>query len=298
LWRLNSVGQADHTEPYADAGTYWREGSPVVIEFSADLDLPAWGGILSKPTWRDGKQFNIASIEKALSWRYTSKGLAFSSATRGQIAEGILGDLNAQAPTLLTADYIAETGDSLTLDFDYAEGLYSIQQLTDEQDYLIKTRLVGGIATYRLNWYSAAGSDKTDNVLLMPAADNIDLWEPQQIYNFIRAIGTDGTTVTASNAQSIGLYGRREHRPVYLDTTDEDTLQSRTDALLERYKMPRKYATVRNVQPPFSDIRPGNTIGLAAYTEHPQHAVDGEFRIIAMEWRRGDTLSVELKEVL
>jgi hypothetical protein len=85
---------------------------------------------------------------------------------------------------------------------------------------------------------------------------------------------------------------------VYLDTTDEDTLQSRADALLERYKMPRKYATVRNVQPPFSDIRPGNTIGLTAYTEHPRHAVDGDFRIIAMEWRRGDTLSVELKEVL
>lgn len=298
VWRLNDVGQAIHTEPYADAGSFWREGSPVVIEFSADLDLPAWGGILSKPTWRDGKQFNIAGIEKNLSWRYTTSNLSFSAATRGEIAEGILGDINAQAPTLLTADYVDESGDLLTLEFDYAEGLYSIQQLTDSQDYLINTELAAGTATYTLNWYATAGFDKTNDVLLMPAENNIDVWEPQQIYNFVRVIGSDGTTVTASDAQSAGLYGRREHRVVYLRTTDEDTLQSHADALLDRYKMPRKYATVRNVQPPFSDIRVGNTVWLTAYARHPQHAIDGEFRIIAMEWQRGDTLDVELREVL
>jgi len=314
LWRLGQTGVAKYT--FAPKGarvvrSNLRPGNRALIQF--DDGLPDWGGVMDWPiNLASDRDIDVTFCEgdRLLDWRASGQNESYSSTAVGEIVAALVETANASYPTGISMGDVYDEGTVQTREYHYRLLLEAMRQLRSESghDYAVVPVLAGGKLLFDLNWYERRGTDRRDELALIEGANvgTVSISEQGPVYNRVIVVGkgddwSDSRPVKfAESAESISLYGLREAPKLYLDISDETTLQAIADALLAATAQPCARATlmgVLNKEPaPFSTYHVGDILTLRALQTYGEFSYDVPARILSRSRLADGTCTLEVEQ--
>jgi hypothetical protein len=315
LWRLGQTGVAKYTFSPRGAKatrTNLRPGNRALIQFGDGL--PDWGGVLDWPIdLASGQDIGVTFYEgdRLLGWRVSGQNEIFSSTAVGAIISALVENANAAYQTGLYMGDVYAGGTAQAREYHYASLLEAVRGLRNESgfDYAVVPALASGKLVFDLYWYEQRGTDRRDELALIEGANfgTISSSEQGPVYNRFIVIGkgsdwSDNRPVRfAEDAESISRYGLREAPKLYLDISDETTLQAIADALLAGAMNPYVRATLQGVvnrEPaPFAGYHVGDILTLQALQTYNDFAYDFPARILSRSRLLDGTCTLEVERV-
>lgn len=311
-WRLNNVGLARFSIPYADdkcTVDNLQSGNRILAEF--DDGLPNFGGILDFPRGRTPTGVGITAYtgEALFDWRRTAKARYFKAQAPGNIFKTLIDEENAESPMGVMPNLIYTGGTGRTLEYHYHDLLRRFKDLAKltGNDFAVLPVLTDGVLTFEANWYERRGVDRSDTVWLI---EDQNLREPVldeqgQIASRVILVGAGLTwdihrlDSIAVNATSAGLYGYREYAEVQSGVKHQVTLDANAEELLAELAYPRERLTLvaLDAEPAgFADYDVGDIVTVQAFLKSPTEWVyESEVRILAREWRPDETCRLEVE---
>lgn len=254
-WRLNKIGKTTLTLAKSDAKLTEdniRYGNRVLIQFTEDVGLPDWGGVMDTPVvWRaNSVGITVYTIEHLLQFRITSKSRNFNDAPVGGIFRAILEEVEQRQPMGLTFGQIwtGGRGHSPSYHFKQVSWIISESILKLENcDTRFVPHIADGHIRFRAELYEKLGEDKSGRYVLKEGrnAAEIDFTEQGIIVNEFAAAG-GGTTWDDDRPSAVmGVddsnqkYGLRQASKVYPGVKLANTCARHAATQLERQAYPR-----------------------------------------------------------
>jgi hypothetical protein len=313
LWRLGQTGVAKYA--FSPGGgkvtrSNLRPGNRALIEFGDGL--PDWGGVLDWPINVASEQdigITFYEGDRILGWRVSGQNEVYSSTAVGAIVSALVENANATYQTGLYMGDVYGGGTAQSRDYHYTSLLEAVRGLQDESgfDYAVVPAVVGGKLVFDLYWYERRGTDRRDELALIEGANfgTISASEQGPVYNRFIVIGkgsdwNENRPVKVSeDAESRSRYGLREAPKLYLDISDETTLQAIADALLAGAMNPYVRCTlqgVANEEPaPFANYHVGDILTLQALQTYGEFAYDFPVRILSRSRLADGTCTLEVE---
>ena len=280
--RLNNYGKARLVFSRSDrtaAADLLQFGGRVLIQF--DNGLPDWGGVFEFPRrWGDGDiEVTVYCGAYLLTMRRTDKAKYFSSATVGEIFSAVIADANAAGHLGITTGSVWNGGDRHSPDY-HLISLFDIVQksvcgrLSDAEFDVIPV-VANGRLSFIANLYERRGADKFNTALLSGHNCHIRSFDERgPMQNEINLAGADtsvsgngwgnGRLIAQSrDQQSINQYGLRQYSEVHGGVTQQTTLDSSADSILNSRHQPHAIfdLTAFNLKPAlFSAYGVGDTV--------------------------------------
>ena len=265
-WRLNSIGRVILTFSKNDAKTteaMLRHGNRVLIQFSSDIGLPDWGGVLDPPrTWgADTVAVSCYGIEYMLQFRITGKIRAFDSVPVGSIFHALLTETQFDGPMGITFGRIW-TGGRMHHPRFHFKNLWDIivnDLLPMENcDIQFVPYLEAGYIKFRAEIYEKLGEDKSARQQLKEGVNvsSAGLSEQGPLVNSFTSIGAgtgwgdDRGTSISVDRDSGNLYGLRQGSEIYSKVTLATTLERYSNTVVEQGSSPHTRPTVSAVNKP------------------------------------------------
>ena len=310
-WELNGIGSA---ELYVSTRDPWA--LPEILRFGNRIliympnGLPAWGGVLDPPmTWRNGEiAVRAYGIESLLKGVLTDRGRYFDGASVGAIFRAILQEAHADEMGITIGEVWMGGGlhspayHLRDLWWIISESLHGLEGC----DVAFIPQERAGRIVWTASLMERRGSDRSDSVTLSEGrniADGVSVSQQGPIYNEIVAIGA-GTSwgeerpiITARDEASVSLFGRRQQAVLYSGASELATLEANATEAVRQNAWPRMRFTL-----PVLDAEPGRwrvyDLGDAVRLRMPSVAwgYDGRVRVLAREWREGNTCRLVVEE--
>ena len=311
-WRLNNVGRAKFFMPYSDpkcTPDNLKLGNRIYCDF--DDGLSPFGGIIELPRNRDSNGVKVIAYtgERLLDWRRTPKGRYFAQQQAGYIYRTLINEENATWPLGIDVGSVYRGGDARTLEYHFHDILARFKDLAKLTgfDFAIIPNYTDGVLTFKAKWYESRGSDLSNKVVLEENVNcsGVVLDEQGPVGNRIILVGAGSTwgderiTSIVEDTDSIAQYGLIEYAEVQTGVSNQSTLDTNAESLLEEMKEPRtnyKISQVLNVKPAlFAQYEVGDTIKLHAHLNAGAwDPIDMSVRVIAREWHPDGTCRLEV----
>lgn len=293
VWRLNDVGRVRFTLPWNHAFVQagWLEpGNIILLQF--ENGLPLWGGVIDLPQRWDGLTVEVTAYsgEYLLGFRYTDKGRYFDGASPGAIFTALIDEGNAVEPVGVVPGSVYMGGGGHSPDYHLGQVLKLIKDSVvgrlSGYDFAVIPALSGGRITFAADLYQRRGAAREAALVQDRNLTGMQLNRQGPIYNDITIAGADisgegadgwgdGRILSsASDAESINTYGRRQYGAVFSDVSIQATLDGHAARILAENKRPRNVWTLAalNRSPGrFADYDVGDDVHLRA----PRFGVGG-----------------------
>lgn len=266
-WRLNEIGRAQLVFSKKDPKVtelLLRHGNRVLIQFSSDIGLPSWGGIIDPPRVWGPSTVGVScyGIEYMLQFRQTGKTRAFDSVPVGRIFNSLLVETQYDYPMGITFGRIW-TGGRMHYPRYHFKPLWDVISNSlipmENCDIRFVPYYESGLIRFQAELYERLGEDKSEKRQLKEGKNVsvASLTEQGPIINSFASIGAGSawgeeraTSISADRA-SDQLYGLRQGSEVYSGVTQQTTLDRYSNTVVERGSSPhtRPSLTVINSAP-------------------------------------------------
>ena len=266
-WRLNAIGRTILTFSKKDPKAtelLLRHGNRILIQFSADIGLPNWGGVIDPPRNWGPSSIGVScyGIEYLLQFRQTGKTRSFESVPVGSIFNRILVEAQFDYPMGITFGRIW-TGGRMHSPRYHFKTLWDVivnDLLPMENcDFLFVPYLEAGYIKFRAELYEKLGEDKSTKRQLKEGKNvaTAGIVEQGPIVNSFVAIGAGAAwgeerpTSISVERSSEQLYGLRQGSEVYSGITQTSTLDRYSNSVVEKGSSPhmRPALTATNKPP-------------------------------------------------
>jgi len=309
-WRLNNVGRAKFSLPYADpkcTQDNLRPGNRLLLRFGNGL--PDWGGVIDLPRRRTSAGVTVQAYtgEWLLGWRYTVKGRYFSSAAPGYIFDTLISEENVEYPTGIIPYSYYGAGTARTIEYHYHQLLKRCRDLArlTGNDFQIAPHYEDGALIFRSYWYERRGADLSGQVQLIEDVNaDIVLDEQGPIVNRVLLAGSGSTwgseriDAMAEDAASWAEYGYREWASVQGGVEQQATLDANAEALLAEMAYPRDRFSIYALDKApatFAAYGVGDIVGAQAFFKSREFCYDGAVRVVAREWTSWNVCRLEVE---
>jgi len=314
-WRLDGVGMAKFSMSWNDpkcTKDNLKYGNRILIQFSEDLGLPYWGGVIDVP--RD-VEYGVVSAtaytgEHLLEWRETGKNDEYLTANPGYIVQQMIIKSNAIWPTgmVLGDIYLGGTARSRTYHFhELYTQIKDLARLTG-YDFCVRPVLsTGNVLTFAMDWFQQRGLDRRNSVWLIDGSNAKEpkLKEQGNIANRIMIAGA-GTAWGAArpvseveDTASRDEYDYREWAEVQSGVADQDTLDLNAAEILTEMKDAKKKITISatNEGPAgFDAYGVGDIVTASLFVDNQEWYFEAPVRILARAWEPDHSCRLEVEE--
>ena len=265
-WRLNSIGRTILTFSKNDSKTteeMLRHGNRVLIRFSSDVGLPAWGGVLDPPrVWgADTVKVSCYGIEYMLQFRITGKIRAFNSVPVGSVFHALLTETQFDSPMGITFGRLWTGGRMHHPRFHFKnlwDVIVSDLLPMENCDVQFVPYLESGHIRFRAEIYEKLGEDKSEHRQLKEGKNvsTAGLSEQGPLINSFTSVGagtgwsTDRPTSISVDRDSEQLYGLRQGSEIYSKVTLSTTLERYSNTAVEQSSSPHTRPALSVVNKP------------------------------------------------
>ena len=274
-------------------------GNRLLLQFDNGME---WGGIIDPPRkWTAGNvQVTGYTGEKLMDWRTTGKSRRFAGVSKGNIFQAVHSEALPIPGYAIGEVWTGGVGHSPDY---HLESLLDLVQksLCDRlgtAEFAVIPDFTDGVIVFRSEFYERRGVDT--NLMLVEGGNITDaeLIEQGDIINDwtiagadLSGEGSDGwgdgrLIATASDAESISVYGRRQGGAVFPDIKIQATLDLKARSLRDEYAYPHNIFSLTAVDAKparFKDYQVGDSLLLQLYS-CGFGGVDTRVRVVGREY--------------